>query len=94
VFLRSLPCPSADGVYVFHAVILVHIPHVLVMVLYYRRFQSVSMLITRIALCWWMVQVRQHVYLSFVLPNHGSQVTPHPNPYVTPCQFHSLAKLL
>jgi len=40
-----------------------------------------------------MVHVHQ-LYMSFVLSSHGSQVTPHPSPYVTPCQFHSLSKFL
>jgi len=52
-------CLSAAGVCVCHAVTLVHIPYVSVIVLYYCRFQSISMLIMEIALCWWM----EHVHM-------------------------------
>jgi len=88
-FLHPLPGLSADGVCVCHVVTLVHIPHVSVIVLYYHRFQSISMLIMEIALCWWMVHVCQHVYMSFQVMAVRLSLT---LVLVTP--FHSISKFL
>jgi len=52
------------------------------------------MLIIEITFCWRMMHVCQHVYITFVLPNHGCQVTPHPSFDVTLFQFEILSKIL
>ena len=67
--------PSLNGVIVHHAVRFVHIPHMSITVLYYGQFHSFAVLITKITLCSWRMHVYQYVYISFVFPHYGCQVT-------------------
>lgn len=46
------------------------------------------MLITEVGLCLWVVHIWQCVYILFVLPHCGSQVTPH----VTILEFYFFSK--
>jgi len=58
-----------------HAVRFLHISLVSVIALYFGRFHSFSLLITETTLQWHRMPVRQYVYISFVLPYHGCQIT-------------------
>jgi len=88
------PGLSADGGSVHHVVTIVHILHVSVIVLYNEWFRSVSILITEISFCWRMMHIRQQVYVPFVLPYCGCEVTPYHGLYVTPFQSQILSKIL
>lgn len=44
--------------------------------LHYNQFLCISMVITEIILCWWMVLICQYVSFLSASPNHSYQNTP------------------
>jgi hypothetical protein len=95
---KALFCPfpglSANGIIVCHAVRPVHIAHVNIIVLYYGRFRSISMLFTEIIFCWKMMHIHQCIYVPFAFSYCCCQVIPPSSLYVTPFQFQFFTKIL
>ena len=52
--------------------------------------QRFFMLFLEITLCWQKKHVWQYVYIMFVIPHHGCQITAHPSLYITPILFSNI----
>jgi hypothetical protein len=92
-FFHPFSSVSANGVTVCHVVTLVYVPHVSAIVLFNGWLQNTSVLITQITFCWRTMHICQNVYVSFVFPYYGCQVTLHHCLYVTPFQFMFPSKI-
>jgi hypothetical protein len=68
-FFHPLECSMAYGVTVGHSVTFMHIAHMTVIL--HRNFwlYGFSSFIAEITFHWGIVNIRQHVYISLVLPH-------------------------
>ena len=85
-FLCPLPCAMVFC----HSVSLIYIAHVAVVIRHNLRLYGLPIIITEITLCWWIMYVCQNMYVPFVPPQYGCQVTPSPYLKVAPLECHSL----
>jgi len=85
--LCPLPCVTVNRIGICHSICLIYIAHVAVIICHNLRLYGL-LVIAEITLCWWVMDVRQNTYVTFVLPQYGCQVIPSPYLKVTPC--HSL----
>ena len=87
-FLCPLPCVTVDRIGICHSISLIYIAHVAVIIRHNLRLYCLPVIIAEIALCWWVMDVRQNKYVAFVPLKYGCQFTPSPYLKVAPC--HSL----
>jgi hypothetical protein len=68
---RPFPCMTTYAIAVWHSVTFVNIPHMCVILLDNMKFYGIPIQVSKIAIGWRRVYVREHVYLPLVFPAHG-----------------------
>ena len=85
-FFCPLGCVMADGVTVFHSVI-IHIAHMMVIIDHNLQLYGFSSLIAEITFHWGIAIIREHANVSLVLPEFCHQVSPGSYANISPFQF-------
>lgn len=93
-FLSPLPHVIADWAAIGHPVAFINIIHVMTIILHNEWFYGIPLFVTEVTSCWWILNVCQHVDVSFVPPYCCCQDTPGPHTNVTPFQFHFLGSYI
>jgi hypothetical protein len=75
-FFHPLEFMLANGVTVSHFVTPIHISHKMVIIHHNLRLYGFSTLSAESTVCWGIVNIRQHAYVSPVLPQYCHQIRP------------------
>ena len=84
-FLRPFPRTATDRVAVGYSVTFIDVTLVLI-VIHNGWLQGFSTLVTKVTFCQLIMTIRQHVYVTFVLPEYRWLVTTCPDSNVIPFQ--------
>jgi hypothetical protein len=89
-FLCPFPCAKVDRIRIRHSVSLIYTAHVAVIIVHNLWLYGLPIVITKITLCWSVVDVCQTLCVAFVPPQYSCLVTPSPYLKVVPFECHFL----